>query len=326
MYTFVGFGELVVDKTYDERGNLLKQDGGDTTWNILYHLGLMGEKSYAVGAVGNDENTQVAINSLKRANVNTDYIEVQNKKTNVIYSTLKIDKNGRHNITFSENSPLDGESCFQMSQQLPTILPEEIKEQNLIVILMDLDVQNLEFINGIKNKKVALDLGHVEFFEELNSEYILQFLKRVDICQLNGDVVKTLLKKLNVSNEIEIYKKLNPELLIITYGKNGAKFLYEENENIIEINKKPKEVIENVIDTSGAGDGFLSVILKVYNRYVSQDKKIDKNFIDNAFALANRFSCQIVQQIGCRGTKTTLFNWLNDYNKLYTNNENELYY
>lgn len=49
-----------------------------------------------------------------------------------------------------------------------------------------------------------MDLGHVEFFEELKPEYILQFLKRVDICQLNGDVVKTLLKKLNVSNEIEL--------------------------------------------------------------------------------------------------------------------------
>ena len=26
--TFVGFGELLVDKIYDEKGNLLKQDGG----------------------------------------------------------------------------------------------------------------------------------------------------------------------------------------------------------------------------------------------------------------------------------------------------------
>ena len=147
----------------------------------------------------------------------------------------------------------------------------------------------------------------------------------MDICQLNGDVVKTLLKKLNVSNEIELYKKLNTELLIITYGKNGAKFLYQENEEIKEVNKKPKVVIENVIDASGAGDGFLSVILKVYNKYVSQDKKIDRNFVDNVFALANRFSCQIIQQIGCRGTKTTFFNCLNDYNKLYINNENERY-
>lgn len=325
MYTFVGFGELVVDKTYDEKGTLLKQDGGDTTWNILYHLGLMGEKTYAIGAVGNDENMKVAINSLRNAKVNTDYIEVQNKKTNVIYSTLRIDEEGKNNITFSEESPLDGEVCFQISQQLPTILPEEIREKNLIVILMDLHKQNIDFINGIRNKKVALDLGHVEFFEKSDSKYILQFLKKIDICQLNGDVVKELLKKLNVSNEIELYKKLNLELLIITYGKNGAKFLYQENKEIREINKKPKKVIENVIDTSGAGDGFLSVILKVYNRYASQNKNIDKNFVDNAFALANSFSCQIIQQIGCRGTDITLSNWLNDYNKLYVNSEIERY-
>ena len=79
MYTFVGFGELVVDKTYDERGNLLKQDGGDTTWNILYHLGLMGEKSYAIGAVGNDENLSAApfLNTLESHGVQVEPFQGQ---------------------------------------------------------------------------------------------------------------------------------------------------------------------------------------------------------------------------------------------------------
>lgn len=89
-YTFVGFGELVIDKMYDEEGNLLKQDGGDTTWNILYHLGLMDENVYAIGGVGNDENSKLAIESLNNARVNTDYIQIQDKKTNIVYSVRKL--------------------------------------------------------------------------------------------------------------------------------------------------------------------------------------------------------------------------------------------
>ena len=310
---FIGFGELAVDKLYDKQGNLLKQDGGDTTWNILYHLGLMGEETYAVGACGNDENTQIAFDSLKRAKVNTDYIQIQDKKTNVIYSTLEIEKNGKPKIEFFEKSPFEGQSSFEMSKSIPTILPEELKKRNIIVILMDLDSQNLEFINGIENKKVALDLGHVEFFENLDSTYILEFLKKVDICQLNGDVVNELLKKLNVKNELELYKLLNPELLVITYGIDGAKFLYKENEEVKEIKKKPLKVVKNASDTSGAGDAFLSVILKSYNILLSNNRTFDESSINDIFNLANLFSCQIIQKIGCRASRKNLSEWLKEY-------------
>ena len=321
---FIGFGELVVDKLYDKKGNLLNQDGGDTTWNILYHLGLMGEETYGIGACGNDENTQIAFDSLKRAKVNTDYIQIQDKKTNIIYSVLEIEKNGKHKINFFEKSPFDENSSFEMSRSIPTILPEELKEKDIIVVLMDLDSQNLEFINGIENKKVALDLGHVEFFENLDSTYILEFLKKVDICQLNGDVVNELFKKLNVKNELELYKLLNPELLVITYGIDGAKFLYKENEEVREIKKSPIKVVKNASDTSGAGDAFLSVLLKSYNIHLSNNRKINEDFIDNVFMLANLFSCQIIQQIGCRASRKVLSDWLNEYKSLCKNQKIEI--
>lgn len=320
---FIGFGELVVDKLYDKKGNLLNQDGGDTTWNILYHLGLMGEETYGVGACGNDENTQIAFDSLKRAKVNTEYIQIQDKKTNVVYSTLEIEKNGKPKIEFFEKSPFDGQSSFEISKSIPIILPEELKEKDIIVVLMDLDSQNLEFINGIENKKVALDLGHIEFFENLDSEYILEFLRKVDICQLNGDVVNTLLKKLNVRNELELYKLLDPELLVITYGRDGAKFLFRENEEVKEINKKPVKTIENVSDTSGAGDAFLSVILKSYNMLLSNNRKFDESSINNVFSLANLFSCQIIQQIGCRASREILTKWMSEYKLLCKEQEME---
>ena len=316
-YTFIGFGELVVDKIYDKEGKLLKQDGGDTTWNILYHLGLMGETAYAIGGVGNDENSYIAIDSLKKAKVNTDYVEFQNKETNIIYSILEFEESGKVNVTFSEVSPFNGKKTFSISQSLPVQLPDKLKDKNKIIILMDLEKQNLTFIDSIKYKKVALDLGHIEFFKELDGEYILKFLKKVDICQLNVNVLKTLFEKLDVSDEIELYNLLNFELLIIAYGNRGAKFIYSDDEKIKETFKKPIRIVENAIDTSGAGDAFLSVILKSYNEYISQNKKIDREFIKNTFIIANMFSCQILQQIGCRATKKTITKVFTEYKQLY---------
>ena len=56
-YIFVGLGELILDRTYDERLRTLTENGGYSTFNVLYDLGFLGEKEvYAVGVGGNDVN------------------------------------------------------------------------------------------------------------------------------------------------------------------------------------------------------------------------------------------------------------------------------
>ena len=131
------------------------------------------------------------------------------------------------------------------------------------------------------------------------------------------------MKKLNVKNELELYKLLDPELLVITYGCDGAKFLFRENEEVKEINKKPFKIVKNVADTSGAGDAFLSVILKSYNMLLSNNRKFDESSINNIFSLANLFSCQIIQQIGCRASREILTKWLSEYKSLCEEQEIE---
>lgn len=52
---FISHGDIILDKIYDENLKLIKQDGGGCNWNDLYNLSLMGEKCYAFGSMGNDE-------------------------------------------------------------------------------------------------------------------------------------------------------------------------------------------------------------------------------------------------------------------------------
>ena len=83
-YCFLAFGELAVDVTYDEHG-IIKEDGGVSAFNTLYTLSVLGKETYAIGGVGIDNKSGVAINSLKDYCVDTDYIEPIDKTTNVFY-------------------------------------------------------------------------------------------------------------------------------------------------------------------------------------------------------------------------------------------------
>ena len=83
---FISHADIILDKIYDSEFNLVKQDGGGCNWNDLYNLSLMGETCYAFGSCGNDEEGKIALDSLKRAGVNTDNVLIDDTiRTDVIF-------------------------------------------------------------------------------------------------------------------------------------------------------------------------------------------------------------------------------------------------
>ena len=63
-FCFLAFGELALDITLDDN-NIISQVGGVSAFNTLYNLAVLGEETYAIGGVGNDNNGKKAIQSLK---------------------------------------------------------------------------------------------------------------------------------------------------------------------------------------------------------------------------------------------------------------------
>ena len=107
-----------------------------------------------------------------------------------------------------------------------------------------------------------------------------------------------LFKKFKIKDEVEFFSMMNLDLLVITNGKKGAKFLYKENNQLQVVDKTPS-IIVDAVDTSGAGDAFFSTVIREY----AYCKKIDKDFIDKTFELANKSSRDIIAQVGSRKTQ-----------------------
>lgn len=296
---FISHGDIILDKIYDDNLNLLKQDGGGCNWNDLYNLSIMGETCYAVGSKGNDIEGEIAVQALKKANVNTDYIITENKSTNIMNIIIPNNNIEDNSVIHSWYSPITNEFTMNFSNKLPTKLPKDLEGKELYIILDKFLPINLEFIKNIKANckdcKICLDVGHIRFFEHFTRQYLYTFFSMAKFIQINDTVTDLLFERFNVKNEVEFFKLFDFDLLVLTKGKKGARFIFTENNNIQIMDKQP-EIIADAIDTSGAGDAFFSEVVKDY----AYSETINTNFVNQTFSLANKLSRDVISQVGSR--------------------------
>ena len=295
---FVSHGDIILDKIYNGDLEFIKQDGGGFNWNDLYNLSLMGETCYAFGTAGNDEEGKVAISSLKRANVDTSYIEIEEKSTNIMNIIIPNSTLNDNSVIHSWYSPITNKFTMNFSENLPKKLPDSLQNNEVYLILDKFLPVNLEFLESIQNRKVCLDIGHIRFFEHFTRQYLLNFFKNADYVQLNDSVTDLLFERLDVKDEAELFELLDLKLLVLTKGKKGAIFFFRDNNyNIVSILKKT-EIVVNATDTSGAGDAFFSMVVREF----AYADKIDEFFVDNTFSLANAASRDVLAKLGSRKT------------------------
>lgn len=292
---FITHGDIILDKIYNDDLELIRQDGGGCNWNDIYNLSLMGEECYAFGSCGNDEEGKFAVNSLKKVGVNTDNIIVENKHTNIMNIVIPNKDLDDNSIMFNWYDPITMEYTMNFSSNLPTLLPKELENREVYVILDKFLPVNLEFINNIKNKKVCLDIGHIRFFEHFTRQYLFDFFKKADYIQLNNTVIPLLFERLRVKSLVELFELLEPDLMVLTKGKKGAEYVFRENGEI-KINIESPEIVLNMVDSCGAGDAFFSTTLHEY----AYAEKIDTEFTKNAFKIANKSSREVIMQVGSR--------------------------
>lgn len=292
---FISHGDIILDKVYDSNLKLIKQDGGGSNWNSLYNLSYMGEKCYAIGTCGKDDEGKIALDSLKSHGVNVDLVRLDDIKTNIMNIIIPDANLGDDTIIHTWYSPITNKRTLEFRDNLPIDLPNEIISEEIYVLLDKFEPVNLSFLENIPKKKVCLDIGHVRFIEHFSKQYLTKFFKNANLVQVNKNVLSLLLERLQLKNELELFELLNLDILVITQGKNGATFVYNENNVLIKVDKSP-EMIAEVVDSSGAGDAFFATLVRNY----AYQTKIDDNFITNTFLQANRASREVISQLGSR--------------------------
>ena len=325
-YIFLAFGELALDVMYDEH-TIIKEVGGVSAFNTLYNLSVFGEEAYAIGGVGYDitdttrrreERSAIkaikTVESLKTSLVNTDNIQLINKPTNVFYifkPKNKLDES--EDLTINRVSPTTGKSSIEWSDKLTSILPQKFENKKVILIVSNFEPVTDRFINNTKKKcpesKISLDITNGKIFDKYSSEYLWKYLKKIDLAQCNENTSKLICKKLGVSSIEELVNNLNTEIFTLTKGSAGAIFYYRENGRLETVSKIP-QIVEQPFDPTGAGDAFHTMMLLSYCKMKYNSRKIDKDYFDISFKLANGFARKVLQINGARGNPKELLEFM----------------
>ena len=294
----VSIGDLVVDYYY-KNGKLLGINGGMTSHNIIANLANMNINTAVLGACGDDLKGKIAMKSLEDLKVDIKNISIlTNVKTRCFHVSYFDNDNKLTFITkkrcpFCNNKKWYEDSLIDTNNILKNINDDDI------LVFDNLNDKNQIIIDNTNNKKV-IDLGQYFELENLSRTEILDKLStKFEIINFNERVSKYLIKKLGLNNDIALYNVLKPNFMTITRGENGATFISKGIEYNFKLNVKGK-----VIDSTGAGDAFISSIIKdcIQNDF-NYNPVLFKKWYENS----NKLTSKVVSKMGARGHINTLF-------------------
>lgn len=293
----ISIGDLVTDYYY-KNGKLLGVNGGMTAHNIIANLASHNVPTAVFGTCGNDQNGRVSIKSLKELKVDVDNIDViEHVKTRCFHVTYQ-EENGKLTFFSKKRCPFCNHKEWYQESMIDTKKILSLIKEDDILVFDNLNVKNRKIIDLTHNIKM-LDLGQYFELENLSDEEIKQCIKnKFKIINLNERVEKYLLERYHLSSLVDIYQLFHPDLILVTRGKKGADFVYDQK-LIIKILENPS----SEIDPTGAGDAFFASFIETYMKR----GKIDKQYIDDAFEKATKLTKQVVKKMGARGHLNHLY-------------------
>ena len=290
----VSIGDLVLDYYY-KNGKLIGVDGGMSSHNIIANLAKKKISTAVYGVSGNDIQGKIANLSLKKLNVDASKVLIKdNIKTRCFH--VSYDEEG---FISKKRCPKCNEKKWYEESQIDIEYITKNIQNDDILVFDNLNDKNIEIIKNVSNKKI-IDIGQYFEFENLSKEDIINKLNNdFEIINFNERVSNYLLDKLNLKNNIELYNLLKAKLVTITRGENGAIFIYNSKE--YKFNLKDNG---NVIDSSGAGDAFLSSLIF---DYIKNNYEFNEELFPKWYEKSIKLTSKVVSNFGARGHLNSLY-------------------
>lgn len=255
---FIGHqNDVLINNTRDYHRYL----GGSPT-NVAMNSARLGLNSKMVATVGNDGFGEYIFKRLEDVGVQASSVKkISNKPTSVIFVSRS--KKTPDFIPFRE-----ADYCIS-DDQIPT---ELLKETNIFHTTCFALSQNPAQSTILKKAEEAYKLGcqlsiDINYADEIwdNKDEAIKVIKAY--CKFNplvkiseDDMLRFFGKELPHSEIFEFFHKEGVEKICLTLGSEGVK-LSQKGKEIIQL---PAIKVENVMDTTGAGDAFWSGFLFAY--------------------------------------------------------------
>ena len=247
----IGIGEVLWDEFPEGR-----QLGG-APCNFVYHANQLGANALAISAVGNDDSGLQILEILKKKNVSTELIQVNEKPTGTV--EVKLNARGVPEYTIHENVAWDYirfDSAFDHRLSEADIicfgsLAQRNKTSGETIVRM---------LNSAGPKTlIVFDINLRQHY--YNKEIIENSLQSCHVLKLNGEelqIISGILGLTGNSEEaqvIELMERFNLQLLALTHGSEGSLLMTPSGKSYLPT---PKVQVK---DTVGAGDSFTASMI-----------------------------------------------------------------
>jgi len=248
----VGLGEVVLDWVTevphfpkpDEKIDALSENyfPGGVTANYLVALSRLGGRCGFIGAVGDDSYGDLLIDDFLKENIDTSYIvRKRDKKTPVNFIFVAKGEKTIIQSPHMQTTKLDIEELQESSIANSKLLHTTIIHQELTEKALEI----------AKNHEVKVSIDLESQIASRGWDKLKEILLKADVLLPNKEGAKFITNSNTPQKAAKILVKKGVPVVIITLGKKGALLTTNNYQKSI-----PAYHIENLVDTTGAGDTF----------------------------------------------------------------------
>ncbi len=302
----ITLGEALIDFTpLDENNMEFRKCPGGAPANVAVGLSRLGVKTSFVGKVGDDLLGRFLKETLNENGVNTEGMLLTDQaRTGMTFVTL--DEDGDRDFSFYINPSAD---TFLKKEDIEESIFIEYKILHFGSISLIYEPARSATIDAVKKAKESGVLISYDPNLRLNlwpdaqtaKERILSMLSEVDILKISEEELEFI----TGSQEVEAGAKALKEeygisLIYVTFGSEGAYYYYDDQLRFVPALKV------DAVDTTGAGDAFVSSILYSIAQTDKSLQELDYEFLDNATKLASISGALTASQKGAMAALPTL--------------------
>ncbi|MCM3720074.1 aminoimidazole riboside kinase [Fictibacillus phosphorivorans] len=298
----ISLGEAVVDFIpTDETNSMYYKRPGGAPANVAVGVARLGSESVFLGKVGDDVLGDFLIDTMKSYGVNAFHVsKTEEVRTGTVFVTLS--ENGKRSFDFYIDPSAD-RFLEEKNIQASLFKDRKILHIGSISLIAEPSKSATE-----KAVKLAKENGMWVSFDPnlrlslwktpaLARETILSMLPHADIVKLSEEELEFITGLKKVEEGIKILQQYNIPLLFITLGDDGSYVVTEEGGEYI-----PAKGV-SAVDSTGAGDAYVSAILHQLNQY---NGTLETLTLDEAADMAVFGSVSGALTVSSKGAMTSL--------------------
>nr|WP_306416383.1 MULTISPECIES: aminoimidazole riboside kinase [unclassified Vibrio] len=250
-------GDAVVDLIPDGETSYLKCPGGAPA-NVAVAISRLSGDAAFFGRVGQDPLGRFMKDTLQEEGIDTTamLLDHEQRTSTVI---VDLDDIGERSFTFMVKPSADQ---FFAEQDIPMFSEHEWMHSCSIALANEPSRgATLEAMKRIKGAG-----GYVSFDPNLRNEVwsnqaeikpiVMKAVELADVVKFSEEEILFLTDTVELEDALTIFEKQVNKLVLITLGEKGALALFDGERRLITGSK-----IDNVVDTTGAGDAFVGGLL-----------------------------------------------------------------